>query len=121
MGAHDVNREIKIFEQFGETLLTPTEGDTLRNAYIGAIRIGQGVTLDFKGVRIISSAFFNYAVGRLYAEFSQAEISKLLTVVNLSDIGKFTLLRVVENSRKYYANQLFRESVDRSNHAALEA
>ena len=116
-----MEKPLKILEQFGETLLTPTEGDTLRNAYIGALRSGQRVTLDFKGVRIVSSAFFNYAVGRLYAEFSPTEISKLLTVVDLSDIGKFTLLRVVENSKKYYADQLFRESVDRSNHAALEA
>jgi hypothetical protein len=112
---------IRIHEHFGENLLTPEEGERLLGEIQPELANGKSVTLDFAGVRIVTSAFLNAAIGRLYGSFSHDVIRQHLSVENLSDIGRFTLKRVVENSKAYYESAEYRGAVDAASHPALEA
>ena len=114
------SNSIRVVERFGENLLTPEDGDILRALIHDDLSDGLNVVLDFGDVRIVASAFLNTAIGRLYADIPAETIKALLHVENLSDIGLFSLSRVVRNSKSYYEDALFRQAVDASN-AALEA
>jgi hypothetical protein len=112
---------LMVCENFGENLLTPEEGERLRAVAYSALSTAKDLTLDFAGVRIVSSAFLNAAIGRLYADLSAETIKTHLKVRKLSEIGLFTLKRVVDNSKAYYENARFREAADASSDPALEA
>lgn len=109
---------LPIREIFGENLLTPEDGERLQGMIRDIFSNNGSVVLDFAGVRIAASAFLNAAIGRLYSDLSQDDVRANLKTINLSDIGAFTLKRVVENSKEYYQNARFREAIE---HAAFEA
>jgi hypothetical protein len=112
---------ILVHDLFGENLLTPEEGERLLAVVHEGLSSGRPVILDFAGVRIVTSAFLNAAIGRLYGSFSHDDIRQLLSIENLSDIGRFTLKRVVENSKAYYESPEYRGAVDAASGTALEA
>jgi len=112
---------INVHDLFGENLLTPEEGERLLALAHEELASGRSTILDFAGVRIVTSAFLNAAIGRLYGSFSPDVVRQLLSVENLSDIGRFTLKRVVENSKAYYASPEYRGAVDAASQTALEA
>ena len=82
---------------------------------------GHDVVLDFTGVRIVASAFLNAAIGQLYRDVPEDVIKEHLQVPNLSDVGKFALKRVVDNSKRYYSDARYRSAVDASASTFLEA
>ena len=69
------------------------------------IRHGDSVTLSFKGITFILSAFFFYAIGLLYGRFSEEQINAALVgVTDLNDDDKETLASVIRRSKEYYEN-----------------
>jgi STAS-like domain of unknown function (DUF4325) len=106
---------------FGENLLDPQEGERLCAVIRDELMAGKDVALDFTGVRIVASAFLNAAIGQLYEAVPEQVIKQHLTVPNLSDIGKFALKRVVDNSKRYYSDPRYRRAVDASASTFLEA
>jgi hypothetical protein len=108
-------------QMYGENLLNPEDGAELCARIREELTAGRDVVLDFAGVRIVASAFLNAAIGQLYADVPEQVIKEHLTVPNLSDIGKFALKRVVDNSKRYYSDARYRAAVDASASTFLEA
>jgi hypothetical protein len=57
--------KIKIRQYLGENCMTLKQGQSLYDTIYPQIRSGETVELDFIGVRIFASPFFNYAIGQL--------------------------------------------------------
>jgi hypothetical protein len=112
---------LMIHEMFGENVLNPEDGERLRLIFRDELAAKNNVVLDFTGVRIVASAFLNAAIGQLYADVPEQVIREHLKVMNLSEIGKFALKRVVDNSKRYYSDESYRIAVDASVNAFLEA
>lgn len=51
------------------------------------------------------SPFLNNAIGKLYGEFSSDTIQKSLDLVNFPREKNSTLIIVVQNAKKYYADK----------------
>lgn len=96
----------------GQNCMTPDQGQDIYGRIHQHLLDGQLVELDFAGVDIFASPFFNYAVGQLVKDISPTELNRLLKISNLNPVGRNVLQRVIENSKQYYSAPGFREAVD---------
>jgi hypothetical protein len=96
----------------GQNCMTPEQGQDVYDRIHQHLLDGQPVELDFDGVDIFASPFFNYAVGQLLKDISPSELNRLLSISNLNPVGLSVLQRVIENSKQYYSDPRFREAVD---------
>ena len=114
------NKPFMMYQMFGENVLNPEDGERLRLVIRDELLARRDVVLDFEGVRIVASAFLNAAIGQLYADVPEDLIKQHLKVPNLSDIGKFALKRVVDNSKRYYSDPRYRSAFNASAETFLE-
>ena len=94
----------------GENAITTEDGQTVYDRMTPELRANHSVVLDFSGVTVIASPFFNAAIGQLLKDFSADDLNRLLIVRNLVPAGVDVLVRVIENSRKYYASPDYQEA-----------
>ena len=99
---------IVVVDLVGENCVTPEDGELVFEALRRQIETGQETILDFTGVKVFASSFFNTAIGKLYGEFSPDQLNALLKIKNLTDDGRTILKRVIENSKRYYADEKLR-------------
>ncbi len=62
----------------------------------------RNIELSFINIEMLTSAFLNTAVGKLYGEFDEGKIKNLLSVSDISDEDKLLLKRVVDTAKAYY-------------------
>lgn len=104
---------LPIFEITGQNCLTLDQGDAVYNRIHPELLAGRSVALEFSGVEIFASPFFNAAVGRLLRDIPAEDLNRLLAFEHLSASGLEVLRHVVENSKEYYANSETRAALDR--------
>lgn len=63
------------------------------------------VTVDFKGIDLMISAFLNKAVGDLYGECDKNDVDQFLNAINLCDDDKVLFDRVIERAKSYYEDK----------------
>lgn len=98
----------------GFRCMTSDEGQKLYEAIRPALKAGDDVVLDFSGVSIFSSPFFNFGIGQLYRDISSETLNAHLKIENLVDSGRMTLQRVIKNSKDYYTNPTRKQAVDKT-------
>ena len=79
------------------------DGEIVYNLIHESLVHGDQVELDFDGVEIFASPFFNAGVGRLLVDLNPDALNKLLKFNHLSDFGSRVLRRVIDNAKDYYA------------------
>ncbi|MCY7322143.1 MAG: STAS-like domain-containing protein [Phormidesmis sp. CAN_BIN36] len=102
----------KIHEITGEFATDAENGQALYDLIYPELRAENSVKLDFSGVNVFASAFFNFAIGQLLSDITQDELNRLLQVENLNDDGRFTLKRSIDNAKEYYSDAGYRKAVD---------
>jgi hypothetical protein len=60
--------------------------------------------LDFDGISVFASPFFNFAIGQLLKDFSPDKLNELLSIINLIPDGTSVLKRVIQNAKEYHQN-----------------
>ncbi|MEB3212469.1 MAG: STAS-like domain-containing protein [Leptolyngbyaceae bacterium] len=96
----------------GEFATDADSGQTLYERVYPQVKAGKPVELDFEGVHVFASAFFNFAVGQLLSDLSTEHLNTYLSVQNLSPDGHSVLKRVIDNAKQYYGDRQYREAVD---------
>lgn len=104
--------KIKAFELYGKNCITIETGTDLFNRIFQGINAGREVELDFTGVNIFASPFFNSSIGRLFKDFDKITIQNVLKIINLNLIGNDILKLVIENSIQYYNNENYQKDLD---------
>jgi hypothetical protein len=94
---------IKVKELVGENAMTLDDGETIYARIHDPLTQGETVELDFDGVQVFASPFFNAGVGRLVGELTADVLNTRLKFDHLSDFGARVLRRVIENAKDYYA------------------
>jgi len=97
-------------ETVGEDAITLDDGQSMHDRIRPELASGREVELDFDGVAVFASPFFNAAVGQLLTDLEPEQLNRLLRVLNLNATGSDVLRRVIENSKKYYASSDYREA-----------
>jgi len=95
--------KISVIDIAGRNAVSSKDGETLYNEIMRNIDVDR-IELDFEGVEIFSTPFFNLGIGRLLERLSTDELNKKLEFQHLSNLGFQTLRRVIDNAKKYYAS-----------------
>jgi hypothetical protein len=93
---------LRVLELVGENAVTVEGGEALFASIADKIE-HEEVVLDFAGVTVCASPFFNASIGRLVGLHDADVLRKRLRFVNLSPTASELMRRVIENSREYYA------------------
>jgi len=91
-------------ETVGEDAITLDDGQKIHEQIKPELLTGHEVELDFDGVTVFASPFFNAAVGQLLKDLKAEDLNRLLRVQNLNPTGYDVLRRVIDNAKKYYAS-----------------
>lgn len=108
---------LSIFEIVGNQLcVASSDGQRVYERIAVALKEKRSVTLSFRNVTTLTSAFLNAAVGQLYSTFSEGEIRSLLKVQDMQADDMALLKRVVEMAKQYFKdpqkfNQAYRETL----------
>jgi hypothetical protein len=97
----------------GENCMTPDDGQKVYDLIHPELVANVPVELDFTGVNICISTFFNFAIGQLLRDIQPETLNSLLKISNLNPVGRQVLKLVIENAKRYYSDDNFRQAVDR--------
>lgn len=92
----------------GDSALTLEDGQNLYELIKPSLENGEKVCLDFSGISLFASLFFNAAVGQLLKDFRPDSLNTLLSIQAISPTGSETMRRSIENAKSFYASDDFR-------------
>ncbi len=102
----------KIYDIVGEYAITADGGQKVYNQIHSKLHRGDSVELDFTGVKVFASPFFNFAIGQLLKDIAADDLNRLLNFTALNENGLNVLERVIANAKRYYSDPQYREAVD---------
>jgi hypothetical protein len=102
----------KIYDTVGEYAITADGGQKVYDQIYSELVAGNPVELDFTGVKIFASPFFNFAIGHLLKDIAADDLNRLVSFTNLNENGQNVLERVISNAKRYYSDPQYREAVD---------
>ncbi len=107
--------QIKIYSIAGsEFCVEAHDGEKVFTLISKALKEKKKVEISFQNVALLTTAFLNSAIGKLYKDFSEQEIKASLSVKEITQSGAVSLKRVVETAKAFYKNpDALRESVNK--------
>lgn len=106
-------QHITVKDLVGENAMTLNDGEAIFHRIHEPLGRGEIVELDFGGISIFASPFFNASIGRLLADFQPEILNSHLKFQHLSESGSRALRRVIENAKEYYtASPEHRKAID---------
>lgn len=105
--------ELSVYEIVGSPLCVASEdGQKVYDRIAATIREGRSVSLSFRNINSLTSAFLNAAIGQLYGSFSENEIRSKLRVQDMEPDDRALLKRVVDIAKEYFKDpHRFEEAV----------
>lgn len=103
---------VKIHDITGNYAISADHGQQVYDQIHNELLDGRTVELDFSGVNIFASAFFNFAIGQLLKDISTDDLNRLLQINSLNQNGETILRQIIDNAKKYYADPKYQEAVD---------
>ena len=82
--------------------------DQLRPSNMGKKKL----VLDFSNVDIMTTAFLNNAIGKLYKTFDKQQLNKLISMQNISDSDLILIKKVIERAKLTFTDELKEEFGD---------
>ena len=102
----------KVHEIVGEYCITADGGQSLYNLIYPELKASNPVELDFTGVRVFASPFFNFGVGQLLRDIPAEKLNSLVQFTALNSNGQNVLERVITNAKHYYSDKQFQDAVN---------
>lgn len=82
--------------------LTEDAGKLVFNTVLPSLKNGERIELDFEGLTMFASLFFNNSLAPLFRDFDPAFIGSHLEVTNLNEVGRKTFGRSMENAAEFF-------------------
>lgn len=79
--------------------VSPEDGDIIYEKICNYINNKEKISLNFLGLDLITTAFLNNAIGKLYKNLDSYELNKFLTLTNISN-SDLNLVKKVINRAK---------------------
>lgn len=90
-------------KDYGTNCITSQDGQKVHDVIYPELKKGEQVILDFAGVQMIASPFFNAAVGLLLRDLSTEDLNRCLKITNLPLYARPILKHVISNAKDYYS------------------
>jgi hypothetical protein len=95
--------DLSIYEIVGSPLCVASEdGQKVYDRIAVALSEERTVTVSFRNVTSLTSAFLNAAIGQLYGSFSEDEIRAKVRVQDMEADDRALLKRVVDTAKEYF-------------------
>lgn len=95
--------------------ITSEEGEPIYKMIYESLSKDEDVTLDFKNVTFLTTAFLNVVIGALYKYYTSEQLQKKLRVQNINEDTAARIKKVTTNAKAFYENEAkFNETVDSS-------
>jgi hypothetical protein len=97
------NLVLSLYEIVGSPLCVASgDGQKVYDRLNAALREKQNVTLSFRNVTALTSAFLNSAIGQLYGSFTEEQVRSMLKVQDVQQDDLALLKRVVDTAKQYF-------------------
>ena len=80
------------------------DGQRVHNEIADILDAGQIALVSFSGVKRLTTAFLNAAIGQLYNEYEEASIRERLRVTDATQQDLLLLKKVVDNAKFFFAD-----------------
>jgi hypothetical protein len=104
--------KLSIKDTIGPRCIVKEDGQKIFNEICDPLKRGETITLDFNGVSQFATPFFNFAIGQLLNNMTEADVRSFLHFENLNETGKSVVERVIENAAKQHADKQYRDIVE---------
>jgi len=81
-----------------------SDGEKVYEKVAGHLKKEGLVTLDFSGIDILSSSFFNGSIAKLFLDFPSYFLLEHLSIVGMKKIDRYVLNRVVRDAENIKEN-----------------
>lgn len=95
---------IKVKDIVGSNAISMNSGQKVKDEITRLWEKVDKLTIDFKGVDVFASPFFNASVGALLKNKSIGQLQSKLEFTNISDHGRRLLNLVIQNAIKFYSD-----------------
>lgn len=112
---------VHIKEIVGDSALTLEDGQKIFPLIKRRLDQNQEIELDFNGITLFASLFFNAALGQLLRDFKPEFLNRLISITNLNEVGSATMKRSIENAKQFYASADFQRTQTEVLRAMAEA
>src|SRR5258708_2215004 len=93
---------LSVFEVVGGSLAVASDdGQKIFDRIAAGLKEGKNVSLSFRNLQSITSAFLNAAIGQLYGTFKEEQIRSQLRVTDAQPDDLVLLKRVVDTAKAY--------------------
>ena len=86
----------------GPNAISMQSGHLLYEQIDKTILAGEHVELDFEGVSLFASPFFNASIGFLLKDINVDDLKSRLVILNISEVGRQLLNHAIANAIKFY-------------------
>lgn len=100
--------------------MTEDAGMKLRKEMKESIQKSEEVILDFEGIELFATPFFNSSIGYFVMQLSPERFKEYVQVINLSDLGKETYGHSYQNAVSVYKNKTNLEMIGRITKETIE-
>lgn len=80
------------------------DGQRVHSEIAGVLDDGQIAVVSFLGVKRLTTAFLNAAIGQLYNEYEEASVRERMRVVDANQQDLALLKKVVDNAKAFFAD-----------------
>jgi|SRR5690625_60386 len=94
-------------------------GDKVFNEIVYHLNNNNKISIDFKDISILTTAFLNAAIGQLYSnnKFSSEFLNDYLTLKNVEDEDKPLFAMVIKRAKEYFKDKKgFEDSINHTFH-----
>jgi len=98
-----MNITIKDFLE-GNTALAPSKGYPIHDVIKSSLDNREEVFLDFNGMELMTTAFLNAVIGKLYSEFTSDVLNTYLKIKNISSSDLVLLKKVIDTAKLYFTD-----------------
>lgn len=89
--------------------LADKEGMLLRNLIENKITANEKVVLDFSGISMYASPFFNVSLGYFIGKYGIEKYNSLIEIRNLTPVGEKVYQTVADNAVNYFKSNMQKE------------
>lgn len=103
----------------GDIAVSTSDGEIVFSELSRWLKEENKVTLDFKGISILTTAFLNAAIGQLYSGETYPDnfLNEHLKIINVRDIDTPLFSLVINRAKEYFQNKKnLEESVNTAFH-----
>ncbi len=88
--------------QYIKTAFSAEDAETLLKEIEPILRSEEKIILDFSGIKLFTTLFFNNALAKYVLELGPEKYERKFAVENLSEVGRTTYQHSMENAKEYY-------------------